>query len=161
MKITALEEYGMRCMLLVARKEKGKPVTLPEVSESENITVPYAGKLLMILKNAGLVESARGRNGGYTLTHPAEDISLREIFEALGEPVGGPEHCSRHTGKGEYCVHSDDCDIKGIWQAFGEYFSEATDRVSLGDLAAGRVDKSKMFKPVTKSRTEFENSNSK
>ncbi|MBD3167995.1 MAG: Rrf2 family transcriptional regulator [candidate division Zixibacteria bacterium] len=148
MKITALEEYGLRCMLLLARKKNSKPVTLPEVSANENITIPYAGKLLMVLKNAELVESVRGRNGGYVLSRPAGEISLRDIFEALGEPVGSSSHCLRHTGNGEFCVHSDDCEIKGIWQAFGEYFREVTDRVSLADLAEGRIDKGSIFKPL-------------
>ena len=50
MKVTALEEYGLRCMVLLARSEEDHPLTLPEFSDREGVSVPYAGKLLMILK---------------------------------------------------------------------------------------------------------------
>ena len=67
MKVSALEEYGIRCMVLLARQEGGS-LTLPEISEAEGLSISYAGKLLNILKKAGLVKSVRGRLGGYALT---------------------------------------------------------------------------------------------
>ena len=54
MKITALEEYGLRCMICFSAAPDGK-LTLPEISSQEGLSLPYAGKLLMLLKKAGLV----------------------------------------------------------------------------------------------------------
>ena len=52
MKITALEEYGLRCMLLLADSGSRMPLTITEISAKEGLSIPYTGKLLMILKQA-------------------------------------------------------------------------------------------------------------
>ncbi len=67
MKITALEEYGLRCMIALAQNWPEKSMTMPEISAKEGLSIPYVGKLLMLLKRAGLVKALRGRNGGFTL----------------------------------------------------------------------------------------------
>jgi Rrf2 family protein len=138
MKVSALEEYGLRCMILLARCGKaGVSMTIPEISEKEQLSRPYVGKLLMILKQSGLIRAVRGRNGGYTLTKPPKAISLREIFNALGEPVFGPNHCERfHTVDG-VCVHLDDCAVRGIWSRFNEFMNNYYDQTTLADLAFG------------------------
>jgi len=138
MKITALEEYGLRCMLLLARRSAASPVTLPEISDNEGITLPYAGKLLMILRKGGLVKAVRGRNGGYILTRPADLTSLRDIFTALGEPVGGARHCGRYTKEKSPCIHEEDCSIKDVWGAFAQFINEYSQGITLADLVNGK-----------------------
>jgi Rrf2 family protein len=157
MKITALEEYGFRCMLLLARSGQNVSMTLPAFARSEGLSVPYAGKLLMILKKAGLVMASRGRNGGYLLTKMPEDIRLKEIFDALGDPVYSPAHCDRFTGENDTCVHDDDCTVRHIWKSFDGFIGNMLSRVSLADIAAGDIDLSKaMEAPVLQNRTQNE-----
>ncbi len=143
MKITALEEYGFRCMLLLARRGHEASLSLPDFAEMEGLSLPYAGKLLMILKEAGLVKAVRGRNGGYLLTKEPENIWLKEIFDALGDPVFSPEYCDRFTGENDACVHNDDCTVRHIWKSFDGFIGNMLSRVSLADVAAGDVDLSK------------------
>jgi Rrf2 family protein len=143
MKITALEEYGFRCMLLLARRGHEVSLTLPDFAESEGLSVPYAGKLLMILKKAGLVKAVRGRNGGYVLTKMPEDIRLKEIFDALGDPVFSAGYCDRFTGENDACVHNDDCTVRHIWKSFEGFIGDMLSRVSLANVAAGDIDFSK------------------
>ncbi|HDL03119.1 MAG TPA: Rrf2 family transcriptional regulator [candidate division Zixibacteria bacterium] len=140
MKVTALEEYGLRCMLLFTEKGDRGPLTIHEISASEKLSVPYAGKLLMILKQAGLVRAVRGRKGGYVLTKPPEQIQLREIFAALGEPFFGNHHCRRYAGDSEICVHDDDCKVRNMWSTFDRFISGILEKVSLADLASGRFN---------------------
>src|SRR5262249_40415094 len=64
MKITAQEEYGLRCLLRLAKAAEGQSLTLPEVATAEGLSVPYAAKLLSVLRHAGLIESVRRRSGG-------------------------------------------------------------------------------------------------
>ena len=135
MKITALEEYGLRCMMLFARQKPGMALTLNEISSRENLSLPYAAKLLMILRKAGLVVALRGRNGGYRLAIPADNIRLHDVLKALGEPLFGPHHCRRYAGDGEECVHIDDCSVKYIWGAFDRYMNEVLREVTLAELA--------------------------
>jgi Rrf2 family iron-sulfur cluster assembly transcriptional regulator len=139
LKVTALEEYGLRCMLLFAADDSGLPLTLPEVSSKEGLSVPYAGKLMAMLKQAGLVKAVRGRSGGYVIAKPAEKIALKEILSALGESFYGQHHCDRYTRK-EDCVHEGDCTVGSVWIAFDQFIDQVLQKVTLADLASGKFD---------------------
>jgi Rrf2 family protein len=140
MKVTALEEYGLRCMLVFARRGSRKPITLPEIGATEGLSIPYAAKLLMILKKAGLVKAVRGRGGGYILARSPQEIVLKEIFEALGDSFFGSHHCQRYSGDSEDCVHTEDCTVRDMWLTFDRYIGDILDKVTLADLACGNVD---------------------
>ncbi len=137
MKVTALEEYGLRCMLSFVRQGHETPLTLPEISSREGLSIPYVGKLLMILKKAGLVKAVRGRNGGYMLAKKPREMKLGEIFSALGDPLYGTHHCERYSGDNDCCVHKEDCKVKTIWSAFDSFISGALEKTTLADLASG------------------------
>lgn len=139
MKVTAIEEYGLRCMLLFAASDSGLPLTLPEVSSKEGLSIPYAGKLMALLKQAGLVKAVRGRSGGYVIAKPAEEIALKEILNALGESFYGQHHCERYTRK-ENCVHEGDCTVGSVWIAFDRFIDQVLQKVTLADLASGKCD---------------------
>jgi Rrf2 family protein len=139
MKITALEEYGMRCMVLLARCGPDETMTLPEFKSQEGLSIPYAAKLLMILKKAGLVKANRGRNGGYALSRPANQIVLKEIFDALGEPAFSAGHCEKHTGIFDICVHTNDCKVRDIWKSFGNFIDQILDKITLADIVDGKL----------------------
>jgi len=61
MKISALEEYGLRCMMQLARCAPGKSITIGEIAGREGLSVANVRKLMMILREARLVQSVRGR----------------------------------------------------------------------------------------------------
>src|SRR5271166_2755158 len=111
MKITAQEEYGLRCLLRLAQAPEGQSLTLPEVAASEGLSVPYAAKVLSVLRHAGLIDSVRGRTGGYRLARPPEQIALGTLLLTLGEPLfDEPTYCQRHTAPGaDNCVHHGGC----------------------------------------------------
>ncbi len=145
MKITALEEYGLRCMVQLARAGMDSPLTLAEISEREGLTVPYAGKLLSILRRSGLVRAERGRNGGFTLSRPPGRIRLSDVFQALGEPMFGSSYCERYRKAGEEeCIHLEDCVVRDVWSTFHALLSDVLRGVTLEDLAskrgAGKLD---------------------
>jgi Rrf2 family protein len=140
MRITALEEYGLRCMVLLARQKGDNPLTLPEFAAREGFSIPYAGKLLMILKNSGLVKAVRGRKGGYVLASDSKAITLKEIFRVLDKPVFSVGYCEKYTGEDGVCVHSGDCAVKNIWQTFDEFIESFLERVTLADLASGDIN---------------------
>jgi Rrf2 family iron-sulfur cluster assembly transcriptional regulator len=139
MKVTALEEYGLRCMILLARNAAESSLTIPEISAREGLSLPYAGKLLMILRNAGLVKAARGRQGGYVISKPPEQIRLKEIFCALGKPLFSSGHCERYAGENECCVHAKDCTVKTVWGTVNNFVSGYLNNTTLADLALGKT----------------------
>jgi Rrf2 family protein len=157
MKISALEEYGIRCMLLLAKCRPDETLTLPEFQEREGLSIPYAAKLLIILKRAGLVTAARGRKGGYMLARAPEQIDLKEILNALGEPAFASSHCAKHTGQLEICVHQDDCKVRDIWKSFDSFIGQMLSGITLADVAAGNLGSLSNMQLATDNGLEISN----
>ena len=134
MKITALEEYGLRCVLRLAMAPGGEPVTVGEIAEREGLTVPYVGKMMAVLRQSGLAESVRGRSGGYVLTRPATEISVEEILGALGEPLFSSGYCESHPGALNVCSHTQNCSIRSVWQVLGDVIHRVLRNTTLADL---------------------------
>jgi len=148
MKIIAQEEYGLRCLLRLAR-EHGQPLTIPEIAAAERLSASYVAKLMHILRVADLVESNRGRTGGYTLSRPADEISLGEALSVLGEPLfDDPGYCERHQGTEHAagnCVHTTDCAVRAVWRSLGDMIADVLHRVSLAELLAPESAMEKML----------------
>jgi Rrf2 family protein len=141
MKISAQEEYGLRCMLQIARAEEGHSVSITDIASAEGLSAPYVAKLLSVLRNAGLIASVRGRAGGYRLAAAPALIGLGSIFQALGEPLFDElDYCARHAGSESSdgnCVHHGDCTLRALWSALESWVRRSLDRITLADLLQG------------------------
>src|SRR6266699_813817 len=109
MKLSSQEEYGLRCLLRIARKGDGGSLTIPEISEGEGISGHYVAKLMRILRRGGIVKSARGQAGGYTLTRPPGQIAVGEALAILGGRLFESEFCEEHSGVEMLCTNTVDC----------------------------------------------------
>src|SRR6516162_9973313 len=99
MKISSQEEYGLRCLLRLAGADEGHSLTIPEIAAAERLSHPYVAKLLSVLRQAGLIDSVRGRAGGYRLAASPSDISLGSVLRVLGEPLfEEPAYCQQPAG---------------------------------------------------------------
>jgi Rrf2 family protein len=143
MKITALEEYGLRCLVHLARLGNGvggAPVSAREIAEAEGLTVEYVTQLLVRLRHAGLVSSVRGSRGGFLLTRPPEEMTMGDVSRALGEPLL-ERLCAAYTGTRPACVHEGtSCGILEFWSDIAEKVHGVLDGYTLRDLA-GRMDR--------------------
>ena len=134
MKVSAQEEYGLRCLLQLARLGEGESFTLGQIAEGEGISQANAGKVLWLLNKAGLVASTRGRVGGYTLARPATEIRLSEVIKVLDEgEVEG--HCKTYPGVLDSCVHTGDCGIRSVIVNVHEVVERALSGITLAQLA--------------------------
>jgi Rrf2 family protein len=136
MKISAQEEYGLRCLVHLARHGPGVSQSLRQIAEAEGISTAYAGKLLWILNRAGLVKSVRGVKGGYTLARPADEIMLTEVIKVLGDE-GAEQFCQHFAGGLEVCVHNDDCSIRPLVMGLNHLIHDVLSRISLARLVEG------------------------
>lgn len=116
MKLSSHEEYGLRCLLQVARQGADGSATIREISREEGISTPYVAKLMRILRQGGLVKAARGKVGGYTLALPPEQIWVADALTVLGGQVYGDDFCERHSGTQISCAHSTGCSIRSLWR---------------------------------------------
>jgi Rrf2 family iron-sulfur cluster assembly transcriptional regulator len=115
MKITATEEYGMRCMLQLAL-HKGQTFPLSELAAAEGIAPPFAAKVLLRLRHAGLVVASRGRNGGYALASPPDQITVLRILKALGKPLFDSTFCRDHgSPNAADCSRLTNCSLRPVW----------------------------------------------
>ncbi|MFI5183632.1 MAG: RrF2 family transcriptional regulator, partial [Vicinamibacteria bacterium] len=111
MKLSTQEEYGLRCLLQLGRQGDGASLTIAELSEREGISAPNVAKIMRVLRKGGLVTSTRGQAGGYTLSHPAQDISVGQALAALGGRFFDAGFCDRHAGVESQCMNHSDCSI--------------------------------------------------
>ncbi len=133
MKVSAQEEYGLRCLLQLAYLREGDFLTLAQIAEREGISVANAGKLLWILNKAGLVASIRGTKGGYRLSRAPSEIRLHEIIRVLDEDVLDG-HCKSYTGVLDACVHTGDCGIRPVIVGLHEIVRNALAGITLAQL---------------------------
>jgi len=134
MKLSAQEEYGLRCLLRLGAEGDDGSLTIPEISRTEGISPEYVAKLMRILRQGGLVTSARGATGGYTLTRPTAQITAGEALTVLGGRLFESDFCERHSGAESLCTHSIDCSIRSLWQALQTAVDQVLTRTTLRDL---------------------------
>lgn len=134
MKISAQEEYGLRCLVQLARAEaEGESLTLSQIADREGLSVANAGKLLWILNKAGIVQSQRGTKGGYSLARPASEIRLNEVIRVLDTDTVD-SFCKTHAGVMDVCVHTSDCGIRPVIVGLHEVVQNALSEITLAQL---------------------------
>lgn len=134
MKFTSQEEYGLRCLLQLARRGDGASMTIAEISEAERLSQAYVAKLLRILRLSGFVESVRGQEGGYTLARPVGEIVLGDVLGALGGRFYKPGFCDHFSGTEVTCTHSFSCSIRPLWRRVQTAIDGVLGSTTLSDL---------------------------
>ena len=95
MKLSTKGRYAMVALADLAIAGSGNLTSLAEISERQDISLPYLEQLFVKLRRAALVESVRGPGGGYRLARAPKDIRVSEVLEAVEETVN-----ALHTGAG-------------------------------------------------------------
>jgi len=147
MKFSAQEEYGLRCLLQIARQGPQGSLTIPEIAAAEGLSVPYVAKLVRILRQGGLVKSIRGQAGGYALRCPPDQIVVGEALAALGGKLFESDYCERHPGVVALCTHTVDCSIRSLWEAVQQGVDQVLSRTTLQTLLASEPQKSAPVSP--------------
>jgi Rrf2 family iron-sulfur cluster assembly transcriptional regulator len=136
MKLSTQEEYGLRCLLQIARLESssGESVTINAISQAEGLSVANVGKFVRALRLGGFVDSERGHLGGYRLARPATEISVRDVLDTLGGKLFDAEFCEEHSGAISACTHSAECSVRSLWNSVQFLVDQLLNQVSLHDM---------------------------
>ena len=134
MKLSAHEEYGLRCLLRIGLAGAEESLTIPEISQAEALSPAYAAKLLRMLRKGGFISSARGKEGGYTLARPAESIVIGDVIDALGGRLFETKFCDSHAGQVAVCTRSVDCSVRSLWRAVQVAVDHVLSKATLRDL---------------------------
>jgi len=134
MRISSLEEYGLRCLLTLANLGPSGQLTIPEIAEKEGLSEPYVGKLLALLKRGNLIKSVRGRKGGFTIARLPHEITLLQAVTTLGGPLIEHDHCTKFTGLLQKCIHYDCCSVRYVLGGLVAYIGEFLSKTTLADV---------------------------
>jgi FeS assembly SUF system regulator len=130
LRISKLTDYGTLILVHLAAGESGRHYPASDVAEGTHLALPTVQKVLKKLARYGLVESARGADGGYRLARPAEKITAAEILDSLEGPVAITE-CSHDDS---HCELESNCQVGGAWQKISVAIRAAMDDIRLSDL---------------------------
>ncbi len=116
----------------LSRFDPSKPISLRDISLRQGISLVYLEQLFLKLKRNKIINSVRGKKGGYTLNRKASEIKLSEIFLAVEEDVK-TMGCQKHSKKG--CNgKSTKCITHNLWDELEDYINNFFDKKKLSDL---------------------------
>ena len=134
MELNTRGRYAVTAMADLAKYGAADAVPLSAIAERQQISLAYLEQLFAKMRRAGLVESARGRSGGYRLARPAAGISVAEVLRAVEEGI----RMTRCGGDdAPPCMSGQRCLTHGLWDALGDQISSFLDGVTLQEVIDG------------------------
>ena len=130
MELNTKGRYAVMAMADLARHDSPTAVPLTQVAERQRLPLAYLEQLFVHLRRANLVDSARGRSGGYRLAKPARDISVAAVMAAVEEET----RFTRCAGEGPGCVADQPCLTHDLWTALSHSTASFLQSVSLADV---------------------------
>ena len=130
MKISTRVRYAARIMLDLVLAKTSSPALGKDIAKRQGISQSYLDNIMGPLRVAGLVRTARGVGGGFTLAKPPAQIKVSDIWKAMEGPLCLID-CIDHTGS---CHRYDQCITRHIWQQANEALNTVFDSWSLEDI---------------------------
>ena len=124
-------EYALRALTELARVEKGEWVLAGDMAELLNVPVHYLAKVLQTLARKGILESQRGRQGGFRLTELPHQITVYDVVRELDD-LRSLEGCI--MGEAD-CSDATACPLHNLWKGLRDRFTESLQMTTLLDLA--------------------------
>ncbi len=130
MQFTKAEEYGIHGVVYLAEKGTSKVTPLSEISEEKDIPEKFLAKIFQSLSKAGIVRSHRGVRGGFTLSRNPEELSIKEILEA----IQGPYHLMKCINDRDTCNREGFCALRELIMIAENKLVSVFEHYTLADL---------------------------
>lgn len=130
-RLNRLTDYAVVVMSQMAQRP-GETNSAHDISEETGVPLPTVSKLLGTLARAGLMTSQRGVAGGYSLSRPAEQITMAEIIQALEGPIA---LTACVDGAESNCDVESLCPMRGNWNRVNTAIHAALSSVTLADMS--------------------------
>jgi Rrf2 family protein len=134
MKFTTKTEYGLVCLVYMARAVSKGWVRIHDIAEKERFSLPYIEKIVQKLRAANIVVSHQGKLGGYSLARDPSEITIKEIIEAL-EGSTFDIYCQPKIREHIVCTHFCMCGIRPVWAKTKELLDKFYASVTLEMIA--------------------------
>jgi Rrf2 family protein len=130
MNISTKSKYALRALVDLAAHYNGRPVLLKDIARRENLSLRYLENIFTRLRRDGLLNSSKGRGGGFFLARDPADITLLEIVTYL-EGDTAVSHCVDELSA---CTRAGVCIARGVWVNLNKIYTEYLESVTLNSL---------------------------
>lgn len=132
--ISQKAKYALRALLALARGEPGMPMMISDIAERQDIPKKFLEQILLDLKRHGIVESRRGKAGGYLLLRSADDISYGEVLRIVDGPLAPLPCLSRIAYRRcDDCHDEEACEIRRVFAKVTRATREVLDTTTIGE----------------------------
>jgi len=128
--LSTTSQYAIRALSCLARMQSGETVLGRKLSEEASVPPNYLSKIMLVMRNAGLIEATRGAGGGYRLGRAPSDIRLIHIV-SLFEPLVGEMECVLGTGP---CNDDAPCSVHSHWKEVRNQFISFLEKTTLAQM---------------------------
>lgn len=151
MRYTTKTEYGLVCLVYMAKHSSAELVTIKEIAEKEHFSPTYIEKIFQTLRSANIVNSHPGKQGGFSLARDPSEITLKEIIEAL---EGGTFDifCEPEVREHIVCTHFCMCGVRPVWAKTKEMLDHFFNSITLEMVAK----EEKEAKPLIAAKGDLE-----
>ena len=130
--ISQRAKYALHALLALARTNES--LMVGEIAASERIPRKFLEQILLELKRHGIVQSRRGRFGGYGLLMPADRITFGQVLRILDGPIAPLPCLSRIAYRRcADCQSEESCEVRGVFAQVTEQVRAVLDRTTLAD----------------------------
>ena len=135
MKISKKGQYALISVVDLALHGADNQQSIADVAARENIDPRYLGQIFFALKNAEIISSVRGKNGGYFLSKAPSEITAGEVVRALEGDLA-PTICSSEAQESVDCEAYGECHTRALWQTLAHEINDTLDSFTIYELAA-------------------------
>ena len=131
MLLTKTVRYGLRAAINIAKTSHNRPVSIGSIATQENLPLDFLEQIFYKLQKAGLVRAIRGARGGFVLNRTPAEISVQDIFVALG----GTHDLTPCMLKGKApCDRAEPCAAHEIWTGLQKIIEKYQTKVTLKEI---------------------------
>ncbi len=129
-KITKQIDYALQFLTALHTRGGSEPLSVKEFSKESTISFLFLQKIAKLLREADLITAKKGSNGGYILSRPLSEMTIKDVIEA----VEGPYGISTCTTKGKRCDQTHRCTLKKGIEKMHEHMTRELERMSVADI---------------------------
>jgi Rrf2 family protein len=136
MRFSAKSRYAIRAVIDLALHRDQEPISVRAVAERQEISADYLEQIVRRLRQHGLLKSARGPSGGFSLARPPEEITVAEVLRALEETVTTAPCLAEDRHNHARCPRQPHCAARLLWETVEQDIEELLGRTTIADIVS-------------------------
>lgn len=148
--LSTTSEYALRALTRLAQLSRGETILGRDLARDAGVPQQYLAKIMLSLRNAGLVLATRGSRGGYMLLRPADAVHLIDVISLFEGPSTWP-HCLLRMGR--ECSAKNPCAAHDHWGKVRDGYLEFLEQTTLDDISHKTAHETQVTRTARRHRT--------